>query len=274
MNYQLNTKKMGALAFTIFLFVACNKNAGAQNPDQVSSADDDSATEELIIGGHAVTKKSEIAATTVSLLDVAQGTLCTASILADDIAITAAHCVDGNPADMEISFGPKSAGHEVRPVEETIVSPAWSVHQNDEANSGDIALVKFSGGLPPGATPATLMKASHRLSNGEIVTLAGFGISKGSGSGAGQLRTVDVKIAKAQFSKTEVSLDQHDHKGACHGDSGGPAFIQDNNGGLLLWGVTSRGIDDPTDHCVGESVYTRIQPYARWINSIVRKWHR
>jgi hypothetical protein len=160
----------------------------------------------------------------------------------------------------------------MRPVVDMAASPTWSLHQQQEFNNGDIALVHFSGGLPAGAAPAAVMKASQHLSDGEIVTLAGFGISNGDGEGAGKLRMVDVKIAKAKYSQTEVSLDQHNHKGACHGDSGGPAFVQNSDGGLLLWGVTSRGIDDPTDHCVGESVYTRIQPYSRWINQVVRRW--
>ena len=228
----------------------------------------------LIIGGHLVTKKSEIAATTVSLLDARQGTLCTASILSEDVALTAAHCIDGDPNDMQLSFGPKSGGLETRPIVEMIASPNWKNHRHDEFNNGDIALVKFSGGLPKGISPVTIMKTNHHLSDGEIVILAGFGITNGSGSGAGRLRSVEVKIAKAQYSQTEVSLDQTKRKGACHGDSGGPAFTQDNSGGLQIWGITSRGINDPSNHCVGESVYTRIQPYARWINSVVRKWRK
>ena len=246
-----------------------------QSEEPVSDAvTEESSEDNLIIGGHLVTKKSEIAATTVSLLDTRQGTLCTASILSDDVAVTAAHCIDGDPNDMQLSFGPKSAGLETRPIVEMIASANWESHRHDEFNNGDIALVKFFGGLPKGILPVTLMKMNHHLRDGEIVTLAGFGITNGSGSGAGKLRSVEVKIAKAQYSQTEVSIDQTKRKGACHGDSGGPAFIQDNNGGLQIWGITSRGINDPSNLCIGESVYTRIQPYARWINSVVRKWRK
>lgn len=256
------------------LCVACAPKSQTTRAEDTSD-DSDVASEELILGGRSATKKSDVASTTVSLVDTRAGALCTASILSEDIAITAAHCVGGHPNDMQISFGPRTSAREARPVVEVAISPLWAQHQRERINNGDLALVRFSGGLPTSAKAATVMKSSHHLTNGEIVTLAGFGISNGEGGeGAGHLRTVEVKIDNAQYSKTEVSLVQTNHRGACHGDSGGPAFIQDNRGELLLWGVTSRGINDPSDHCSGDSVYTRIQPYTRWINSVIRRWRR
>jgi len=270
-------KKWLLLGVTLVYLLSCGRSSeppSIQAAAQTASDDESAETEELIIGGHLVTKKEEIASTTVSLLDTRQGTLCTASILSEEVAITAAHCVDGDPNDMQLSFGPRSAGREVRPLVEVAVSTKWRAHQHDQFNNGDIALVKFSGGLPETYKTASVMKSSHHLMNGEIVTLAGYGITNGNGDGAGRLRSVDVKIADARYSLTEVTLDQTKRRGACHGDSGGPAFIQNNNGGLLLWGVTSRGINDPTDHCIGQSVYTRVQPYTRWINTVVRRWQK
>ena len=254
----------------IWILIALLSSCSACSPSR--QANEVTASEELIIGGHTASKRSEIVATTVSLVDTQRGSLCTASILSEDVAITAAHCVGGAARAMQLSFGPETAAFETRPVVDIAISPAWSIHHQDEFNNGDIALVRFTGGLPAGAAAASLMKASHHLSDGEIVILAGFGIMKADGEGAGRLRTVDVKIAKAHCSDTEVSLDQEGRRGACHGESGGPAFIQDNRGGLLLWGITSRGINDPSDSCSGQSVYTRIQAYSRWINTVVRSW--
>lgn len=271
-------KRLGLILATILLIVACAKKTintkhAEQPTESTNETEDSNDSDELIVGGHTVTKKTEVAATTVSLVNTAEGTLCTASIISDQVALTAAHCVDGDPNAMQISFGVKTLSRVTRPVIETIVSPLWHQHQHEKLNNGDMALVRFAGGLPVGATPVSIMKSSHQLSDGEIVTLAGFGISNArNDSGSGRLRMVSVKIAKAHFSQTEVSLDQTNDHGACHGDSGGPAFIQDNAGGLQLWGVTSRGINDPANHCAGQSVYTRVQPYARWINSVIRSW--
>lgn len=266
--------KFITLILTIYLLSACSQSPGT-NPEENSNNSVDSSTEELIIGGKQVTKKSEIAKTTVSLINTEQGTLCTGSILSDEVVITAAHCADGNPKNMQISFGPKSFGVAVRPVSEYRVSPVWMVRHDQEKNNGDIALIRFTGGVPESFHAVSVMKNSHKLSDGESVTLAGFGISNGvTGAGSGKLRSVDVKIDDAQYSATEVSIDQTKHKGACHGDSGGPAFVQGNDGEILLWGVTSRGINDPLDHCAGDSIYTKISPYTRWINSVTRSWIR
>ena len=87
-------------------------------------------------------------------------------------------------------------------------------------------------------------------------------------TGAGTLRVVDVSISDAKYSKTEVLLDQTQGKGACHGDSGGPAFIKTKEN-LKLWGVTSRGSGSGENDCSGYSIYTRINSYTRWINSTV-----
>jgi secreted trypsin-like serine protease len=230
-------------------------------------------SQELIIGGHPVSAQNEIARFTVALLNERLGTLCTATILSAHIAVTAAHCVEGQPSDMLISFGAKPKVQEQRRVQEIATPAAWSHRQESEKDTGDIALVLFSGGLPEGTSSASLMNSNQQLSNGEIVTLAGFGISKANqNKGQGTLRSVEVKIADAHFSHSEVSLDQTEQKGACHGDSGGPAFIRADNGELLLWGVTSRGIEDPADLCNGQSVYTRIQFYTGWIERTIASW--
>ena len=49
----------------------------------------------------------------------------------------------------------------------------------------------------------------------------------------------------------------------CDGDSGGPAFTQDENGKLVLLGLTSRG----TYSCEGGGVYTAVAAYEQWISA-------
>ncbi len=63
---------------------------------------------------------------------------------------------------------------------------------------------------------------------------------------------------------SEASLDQRRGTGACHGDSGGPAYLA-LEGGYALWGVTSRGLNDPNDDCSQFAIYTKAMPYANWI---------
>ncbi len=227
---------------------------------------------DFIIGGQNVHVDDAIAAVSVALMNTDSGALCTATLLSESIAVTAAHCVDGRVEDMRLVFGVKLKG-EVRRVQRVATPSNWLEHQDSEKNTGDIAILKFAGGIPESAAAADLM-SSHEFLNGEYVTLAGFGISKAaSQKGHGILRWVEVRIEDAHYSSTEILLDQTDRKGACHGDSGGPAFIQESSGELKLWGVTSRGVEDPSDLCIGQSVYTRIEPYLAWIEQTIKTWN-
>jgi secreted trypsin-like serine protease len=231
-----------------------------------------SSFHELIIGGKNVRKDDGLAAVTVALMNVQSGALCTATLLSQSIALTAAHCVDGRAEDMRLLFGTKLKG-DVRRVLNFATPSSWLHQEGLEKDTGDLALLNFEGGLPLTAGVADLMSSNEHLSDGDVVTLAGFGISKAANqTGHGILRSVEVRIKDSHYSSTEILLDQTDRKGACHGDSGGPAFIQDSNGELKLWGVTSRGVEDPADLCIGLSVYTRIEAYLDWINRTIESW--
>jgi secreted trypsin-like serine protease len=103
------------------------------------------------------------------------------------------------------------------------------------------------------------------------VTLAGYGVTEwwpaeSYGEGAGILRRVDdIPMKNAMFSPTEVLLDQTKKKGACHGDSGGPAIVLSGDH-YYLFGVTSRGYPpNGMDDCTSQSVYTNILSYMDWI---------
>src|SRR5262249_6612340 len=128
------------------------------------------------------------------------------------------------------------------------------------------------GGLPSGYAPNEILGDERLLKRNETVVLAGFGITNsGTHAGAGVLRATQVRIADESFGKTEVLLDQTDGRGACHGDSGGPAYLQQGSS-LLLWGVTSRGYPNRApDDCVHESVYTKISDHLDFLNEAARK---
>jgi secreted trypsin-like serine protease len=209
----------------------------------------------------------------VSLINETEGTLCTASLIADGVAITAAHCVAGDTSHLHISFGTSAKGHEARNIDETATTPDWGSNSEQDTNTGDIALLRFSGGIPKNYAPVRLLASRHKFKDGDTVQLAGFGVTNGQRqSGAGTLHSVDVTIADANFSETEVLLDQTQGKGACHGDSGGPAFVRSKSGVLYLWGITSRGSSDPSDTCSGQSIYTKVSAFSKWIKSTAKSW--
>lgn len=237
---------------------------GQPQQNAISGYDNQSGS---IIGGQEATGSEDFTKTIVALYDVAQGSLCTASILSDSILVTAAHCVESEAKDLRVVFGVDLEAQNiiVKPVESFQQSPLWATRQNQELNTGDIAVVKFSGGLPAGYVPATLLSDVKQLKNGQTTLLSGYGIDDGvKQTGAGRLRFVETTIQDTNYSKTEVLIDQKNGKGACHGDSGGPAYV-DIGGRKLLWGVTSRGVNDPNNDCSVNAAYTSIPAYSAWV---------
>lgn len=222
-----------------------------------------------IIGGTTVSAHDPLASHVVALLDVSQGALCTASIIDVDLLVTAAHCVEGGAAALRAVFSTNinNQGAAVITVLSAQQSPGWAQHQNDATNTGDIALVKLAQPIPAGYAPAKLLDDASFLTSGQAVILAGYGITNGTRqTGAGILRQVTTVIADPVFSDTEVLMQQTRGKGACHGDSGGPAYVQ-VNGERRLLGVTSRGVNDPRNNCTKYSAYTNILSYRDWISS-------
>lgn len=232
----------------------------------------------FIVGGVQVSADDPIAATTVFLSgsDEDGPYFCSGSLLAQDMVVTAAHCVYGSTqGSLRVIFTQKvtfnddgtpaftDSSPEVHQVPGATYNPAYDPDATG-ADQHDIAVVQFSGGFPDGYRAATLMGPSESLSVGETVTLAGYGSTDAINSNeGGELDKVDVNIA-AMLGSTEVVLDQSQGKGACYGDSGGPAFIT-SGGQLELWGLTNRAYPNDVSDCAHESVYTKINSYTDWI---------
>ncbi len=233
-----------------------------------------------IVGGDEVSQNDPVHKSTIGLFspsaDGNSGALCTASLISPDTAITAAHCISGDGTKPVIIFGsdihsPESVKRSATAVE---INPLWRTHQGKGMDQGDIALVKFPGGLPQGYEPAQTAKSDLPLKKGEAAQLAGFGISNaGRKSGAGILRSTTVQIDHPRPGKSEMILDQSHGKGACHGDSGGPAFIN-SHGKPLLVGVTNRSYPaSAPDDCAHRVVYTKVSAYQPWIQKTEEKFH-
>lgn len=188
----------------------------------------------------------------------------------------------------------------IRNVKQIIINPGHNPDEEEkEVDLSDIAIMIFDGGLPPGYKPAQMLTDNSLLQRGVNVRVAGYGVSQidldpidpkkvrnlqdaldygevicdenqrnclsVDMSGDGVLREAAAPIATVY--DTEVFLDESKGQGTCSGDSGGPAYVE-QNGQLLLFGVTSRG----SALCDNIGVYTNAVTFKTWIAETLAKY--
>lgn len=238
-----------------------------------SSFDSQSSDSTAIVGGEFVSRLSPVGSHTVGIYESKIGYICSGTLIANNIVLTAAHCVAPGAKDIRIVFGTNmksTAKDRFLPVDKAIINPLWETNQNEVRNTGDIALLRFVGTAPVGYRPAAILKETQLLVKGARSTMAGYGLSwtTGVSAGSGILRSTTLEIDDAQFSDTEALIGQSVKKGICSGDSGGPAYMT-VNGQLKVWGVASRGDSIPiflVPKCMLFSVFTRIDAHQDWLN--------
>jgi secreted trypsin-like serine protease len=161
----------------------------------------------------------------------------------------------------------------------------------------DLALVAFQGGTPAGYAPAELAAADDEDPSSTL--LAGYGVTSSTKlDDSGVLRYVDdVEVYAADddtrarhFLAAATTLDVarilrgERPRGACPGDSGGPAFVHAKDGlrlsGILSLGEGERaGPDSTMVLCLGHApggapkvgnLYTDVRAYRDWIGATSR----
>jgi secreted trypsin-like serine protease len=234
-----------------------------------------------IQGGERVAEGSSLARLTVSL-QVQLGdkgewwTHCSAVIWADDLVITAAHCLPepGKKAPLRIAFttDTRGASFESRPVTGYVRQEGFQTKILHEVDDHDLGLIRIAHGLPPGFNRARIImpEESALLGKGSPAILTGFGSIVYDSYDVGIMRSTTVPVANPWNGQTEVLLDQRAKGGACSGDSGGPAFLE-KDGQLILWGITSRAWPLRVNDCSQYMIYTRLDTQWAWLKDAAAK---
>jgi MYXO-CTERM domain-containing protein len=205
--------------------------------------------EQQIIGGQ--TGHAGEFPTTVAIYN---GGLCTGTLIAPDLVLTAAHCISpgviGYSSQQEVTANTQvvldaenifnGSGRAIRAAE-TYPHPDFSL---SSLGDNDIGLIRLAQSVTD-REPTPINRLHEDAPVGLSVTMVGYGASQVGGGGAGQLFVLPEKKATAcaNYGVTDSKLlcySQTDGSGKCEGDSGGPSYAV-IGGVQRVVGVTSFG---------------------------------
>lgn len=194
---------------------------------------------------------------------------CTASVLAANVILTAAHCVTSLP-NMRVHFGDTSSPPRLIEIAAVAVHPQFHVNAiASRERSVDLALIKLKTPLPAEFQPLEI--GSGEIGLNMPLELAGFGLTiEGNGRSAGKLLQGEVTL-RAPLSNLLLWMEGKNvgtkNTGACTGDSGGPVL---QNGALV--GVITWTTGDAGHHCGKLTQAIRLAPQMGWIRNVMTAW--
>jgi len=222
--------------------------------------------QDAIIGGQIARKGSAAAYSTVRIHTGASR--CTGSIIADDMVITAAHCLvhKPDPGKLRVGFGVRPGSGGSVGVLDYRLQPNHRIRKGGYTGSAfDLAVIRIRGKIPKGFGPAIILKDSAGLEENDVVVTAGYGRTIANDPESGGILRVTKLLVKRHQNAHEIVLDSANGTATCTGDSGGPTFIEYSDT-LFLFGVVSRGDED----CSFEEVHSRIDASRKWIEKTIK----
>jgi secreted trypsin-like serine protease len=230
------------------------------------------ATPALAISGNAPPASGFAVQAIVMIVD-SRGGFCTGTAIAQDLVITAAHCV-ARQATYRVRIS-KEGG--VTDVETTRSHPGFSMaNYVKNRATADVALVKLKSPLPQSIVPASL-GGTRRVAVGEMMIVAGFGATQdGKAFGIGEPRMAPL-VVTGQPGSLQIRLQDPTTRnasiglGSCTGDSGGPAFGRKNADDGEVMGVVSWSTAPKNEAgCGGLTGLTPLLNYRSWIINTAR----
>ncbi len=228
------------------------------------------AVQQGVVNGTPDTTPSHAAVVAVRIQVGAGHGLCSGTLIADRIVLTAAHClaVNPDPAGYQVGFGSDVTGAmSWVAVEALRAHPGYS-HAGD---ADDLGLLRLSASAPAGVEPIPPLPPSLALGAGDVglaAEVAGFGDDAARKSGvklhlpmtiAAVCTDQPCLVSSGLCTANAIGFAQQSG-GACSGDSGGPVFVR-RKGVEYVAGVNSYG----DENCLAYGCATKVDAFARFL---------
>ena len=196
-------------------------------------------------------------------IEIDIGSMCTATVIAPNVVLTAAHCLDFyGIGSITFNVGPDSD----RP-DQTFHAREWHSHPRynstyDSPPQFDVAIILLSGdttgaGITP--IPANCETTSLR---GQRVQAVGYGMT--SAWDYSNTRRWWTVLTCDYESAYDYGVYGNRATGACYGDSGGPILLTKPDGNVYVMGDLSVG---DSDDCLGHDYYPRTDYHCEFIQT-------
>jgi len=228
-----------------------------------------------IVGGGTPTEKG-VGGSVITIVG-SRGTFCSGALIAPDLVLTAAHCLQPGAVYKIVEYG-ADRQPQLRDAKHTGFHPGFDLRAMiAHRATADVGLLQLQA-APEGKSAAVLAMPQASLAAGSRFTIAGVGVTvRGDGKSGGTIRVADL-IATGQPGTLQIRLvdpagqGTRDGLGACTGDSGGPVFENRPDGpvivGVVSWSTGPNG----TAGCGGLTGVTPLTLYRDWIVKTARAW--
>jgi secreted trypsin-like serine protease len=204
-----------------------------------------------------------------------RGTLCTGTVLARDLVLTAAHCVAPGGRYQIIA----SVGANATPIATIALHPRYDAQSYARGRvTADVALIRLAAPLPDYVSPVALAAEGESVAPGDRLLIAGIGVTAPGEDESPGLAHVAILVVTGRPGNLQIRLVDPAKRGerfglgACTGDSGGPAFRETDNRlrviGVISW---STGPADE-EGCGGMTGVTPLTLYRTWVVEQAKKW--
>lgn len=208
--------------------------------------------------------------------------LCGGSLIAEDIVLTAAHCLTDRSSTLQVAIG--QAHHDNPDPSALRAVKAVSIHPDFDTASleNDIAILYFESKDGDAFKPISIRRDGIYPSGKDYLRVIGNGnISSFSSLYSDTLQQIDLPILSQEICLASEKSDADRSKticagyieggaDSCQGDSGGPLFLPDETS-PVLYGIVSFGSGCAQKQKPG--YYTNVAAYVDWIAKEVDFFH-